>query len=166
MHGEFEEFLVIVTILPTVFVHLFAICIQGIRIVQLRVGIHKLKAFGLGKLHNLGCQNTGETSTLAKNHIPGVVVYHRPALFSLHLLHNVHQCHVLHILAERSHQRRITQLGPYIFHFVEKHHKQVVQTEFRLVPASQYHVDAGMHAFQIGHHGAHHTAWQAALQQK
>lgn len=49
---------------------------------------------------------------------------------------------------------------------VEKHHKQVVQTEFRLVPASQYHVDAGMHAFQIGHHGAHHTAWQAALQQK
>ena len=95
-----------------------------------------------------------------------MVVYHRPTLLSLYLLHEVHQRHILHILAERSHQRRITQLGPYIFHFVEQHDEQVVQTEFRLVLTAQYHVDAGMHSLQVGHHGAHHATRQTALQQE
>ena len=95
-----------------------------------------------------------------------MIIDHRPAFFSFHQLHYVHQRHVLHVLAERSHQRRIAQLRPYIFHFVEKHHQQVVYAEFGLVLAFQYHVDAGMYAFQVRHHGAHHTARKPALQEQ
>ena len=121
VHGKLEEFLVIIAIFPTVFVHLFPVCIQSIRVVQLRVRIHELKTLGLGQFHYLGRQSTGQASALAQNHVPRMVVYHRPALLSLYLLHEVHQSHILHILAERSHQRRIAQFGPYIFHFVEQH---------------------------------------------
>ena len=81
-------------------------------------------------------------------------------------MHHVHQRHVLDVLAERSHQRRITQLGPYIFHFIEKHYQQVVYAEFGLVLAFQYHVDTGVHAFQVCHHGTHHTARKSALQEQ
>ena len=54
VHGKLEEFLVIIAIFPTVFVHLFPVCIQSIRVVQLRVRIHELKAFGLSQFHYLG----------------------------------------------------------------------------------------------------------------
>ena len=95
-----------------------------------------------------------------------MVVYHRPAFFAFYLLHEVHQCHVLDILTEGRHQGRVTQLGPYVLHFVKQHHKQVVQAQLGLVLALQDHVDAGVHALQVGHHGAHHAARQAALQQE
>ena len=72
------------------------------------------------------------------------------------MCHYVHQCHVLHVLAEWSHQRRIAQLGPHIFYFVEQHHKQIVDAELRLIIIPKYHIDTGMYSFQIGHHRPHH----------
>ena len=95
-----------------------------------------------------------------------MVIYHCPAFFSFYQLHKIHQCNILHILAERSHQRRIAQLGPYIFHLIEKHYEQVVKTKFRFVLTPQYHIDSGMYPFQVCHHRTHHATRQTAFQKE
>ena len=133
MHSQFKKFFVILSILPAILIHFLAIIIQSIRIIQLRISIDKLISFRLRQFYNLRSKRTRQTSTLTQNHIPGMVVYHCPALFPFYQLHKIHQCNILHILTERSHQRRITQLRPHIFHFVEKHYQQIVKTKFRFV---------------------------------
>ena len=133
VHGKFKEFFFIISIFPTVLVHFFPIFIQSIRIVQLRIGIHKFISFWFRQFHNFRSQLARQTSALTENHIPRMIIYHRPALLTFHQLHEVHQCYILHILTERRYQRRIPQLRPYVFHLVEEHHQQVVNAEFRFI---------------------------------
>ena len=166
VHSQLEQFFFVFAHVPAVLFHLLAVLVQLVGIVRLWIGIGKLVVVLPGQFHDFRIQLARQTSALAQNHAPRVVVDHRPALFALHLRHDIHQRHILHILAEGGHQWRITQLGPYVFHLVEQHHQQVVDAQFRFALAFQYQVDAGMHAFQVGHHRAHHSARQSALQQQ
>ena len=90
VHGQFEKLLVILSIFPAIFIHFLSIFIQSIRIIQLRVGINKFISFRFRQLYNLRSELTRKTSTFTQNHIPSVVIYHCPAIFSFYLLHKIH----------------------------------------------------------------------------
>ena len=166
VHGQFEEFFVVGAAVPAVVGHFLAVLVEGIGVVLLRVGVGKLVAFLVGQFDDFGGQGTGQSSALAEYHVPGVVVNHGPALFTFDELHEVHEGHVLDVLAEGGDEWGIAELGPDVFYFVEEHDEQVVQAEFGFALSLEQHVDAGVHAFEVGHHGAHHAAGQSAFEQQ
>ena len=70
MHGELEQFLIVLTAIPTVFFHLLDEAIELVGIVRLGVFGAELVALFLGQLHNFGCQFAGQLAALAEDHAP------------------------------------------------------------------------------------------------
>ena len=103
---------------------------------------------------------------LAQDHVHGILVDGLPSGLALEGVHQVHQRGVLHVLAERGHERGITELGPYVLDFLEEHHHQLVEGDLLLALVAQGHVDGALETLEVGHHGAHHATGQSAAYQK
>ena len=162
MHCEFEEFLLVFSLIPSFFLHHCPELVELVRECILRVAGVELKTFALGKFHNLRRKLSRQFSHLAENHVPCILVDCRPARLTLEDVHQVHQGGVLHILAERCHEWRITETRPYIFYFLEQHDHQLIKAELILALSPERCIDSPMEAFQVSHHGSHHTARQTA----
>ena len=166
VHGELEEFLVILSVVPAVLVHLLLEVVEGVG--EQCVGVHvgELAALLLGKLHQLWVDGSGNLAALAEDHTPHGVVHHHEAALALLHGEEVHQGDVLGILAEGGHQWRITHAWPYVLHLVEELDQKVVHRQLLLALLLADVVDGLAHSAQVCHHGAHHTAWQTAAQQE
>ena len=95
---------------------------------------------------------------LTKNHIPNIVGDHAPTLLAFLHLHHVHQRQILHILAERRHQWRIPDAGPYVSHLVEQLNQQLILRHERQVVLHLILIDGLQVFLQVGHQTPHHTS--------
>ena len=55
---------------------------------------------------------------------------------------------------------------PYVFDFFEQFHHEVVERHFGFAVVAEIHVHGRMDALEVGHHGAHHAARQAAAHEQ
>ena len=76
MHSILEEFLIVLTEIPTVLLHLLTIYVEVIRIVLLWVGCHELTTFCLSHLNEDRINRTCKLTRLTENHIPDIVGNH------------------------------------------------------------------------------------------
>ena len=126
VHAQFEEFLIVLSVVPAVLVHLLAEVGQSILQQGVGIDISKLTVLLLGQFHQFGIDGARDLSTLAEDHTPHGIVHHHEAALALFDGQQVHQGDVLHILRERCYQWRITYAWPYILHLVEEFHEHVV----------------------------------------
>ncbi len=126
MHGEFEEFLIVLTIIPTILVHLLAEVVESRFKQRVRIDIRELTALLLGKFLQFRSDLTWHLTTLTEDHTPHIVVHHHETALALLHGEEVHQSDVLCILRERSHEWWITDTRPYISHLVEELDEQIV----------------------------------------
>ena len=166
VHGELEQFLIVLTAIPTVFFHLLDEAVELVGIVRLGVFGAELVALFLGQLHNFGCQFAGQLTALAQDHTPDGIVHHGVAGFVHRLGEKVHQSDVLHILAEGRYEGRIAHARPNVGHFVEEFHEEGIFREGFFALLLTVGVDGFAHTGQVGHHRAHHTAGQTATEQE
>ena len=166
MHGEFEEFFVVLTEIPTVLLHFLAELVELVGEVRLWVLCLKLTTLFLGHLHELRRNGARQLTSLAENHVPDGVGNHAPTLLALFHLHHVHQGEVLHILGEWSYQAGITHLWPYVSHFVEELDEQVVGSQLRLTVLHLPLVQRLEVVLQVGHQRTHHAAWKTWLHEQ
>ena len=166
MHGEFEEFFVVLTELPPILIHLLAELVEFVGIVALRIIGLKLAPFGLGHLDEFGSYRAGELTALAQDHVPDIVGYHAPASLALLHLHHVHQREVLDILAEWGDEAGITHLGPYVCHLIKELDEELVCGEFGLLVLDLPLVERLEIVFKVGHERAHHATWQTWLDEE
>ena len=162
MHSELEEFLVVLSALPTEFLHLLNIVRQHIRIERLRVARVELHAFLFGEFDDFGCQFARQFARLAENHTPHRGVHTGERFFAHRLREQVHQSGVLHVLREWRYETRRTEHRPYTLHFLEEFNQQFVLAEGFLATLDKVGVDSGVHTLEVRHQRAHHTARQTA----
>ena len=166
MHSQFEELFVVLSVVPSVLVHLLAELVERIGIEGVRVGVGELLALFLGESHQLGSYRAGHLAALAQYHAPHSIVHHDEAALALCHREQVHQGDVLGVLAERCHQWRIADHRPYVLHLVEQGHEHVVGVQFGFALLLAQVVDGSLYAAQVGHHGPHHAAGQTAAEQE
>ena len=126
----------------------------------------EFKSLFLRKCYDFWSKFTRKLTHLAEYHVPCILIDGSPARLALEDVHEVHESRVLDILAERRHERRITEARPYIFHFLEKHDHELVESQFSLALRAEGCVDGTMKAFEVGHHRAHHSARKTASDKK
>ena len=166
MHSQLEEFLVILSAIPSFFLHHSSEPVQFIRECVLRRTCIEFKSFLLCERDNLRSKLSRQGTHLTENHVPCILVDGSPASLSLEDVHEVHQSRVLHILAERSDERRITKTRPYIFHFLEKHDHKLVKSQLSLSLGTEGSVDCAMETFEVSHHRTHHSSRQTTADKK
>ena len=98
VHSKFEEFLVVLSIFPTVLVHLLLEVFESVRQQGMRINLSKLKALLSCKFLNLWSNLTWHLTTLTKNHTPDRVIHHYVATLTLLKSEKVEECNVLCIL--------------------------------------------------------------------
>ena len=152
MHCELEEFLLVLSFVPAFFLHHLAEVRQSVRIVVLRILSMELVAVLLCKFYDLRCQRARKVAHLALDHSPGILVYVAEALLALAHCKDVHKCGVLGILAERSNERWITELWPYILNLLEEFHEELVNCALVLSVSALCSVDGTLEHFQVRHH--------------
>ena len=91
VHSEFEELLIVLTILPTVLVHLLLEVIECVAEQCVSIYICKLTTLLLGKLYEFWINLSRNLTTLTEDHTPHRIIHHYEA--ALALLHGkeVHQ---------------------------------------------------------------------------
>ena len=166
MHSQLEQFLFVGTDFPALLFHHLAVLGQFVGIVVLRHSVEELETLFLGQLDDFGRQRSGQTTALAEDHVPLVLLHVGEARFALDFGADVHQRDVLDILAERGHQTRRAHHRPHGSHFVEQLDQQFVFAERRLAFLLQSLVQIAVDTLQVGHHGAHHAAGQSATEQQ
>ena len=167
VHGQLEEFLVVGTEFPAVLLHLLAVVVHIVRIEGLDVAFEEFEALLGGEFLDFRSDRSGQLAAAAQDHAPDALVGEQAvARLALCFGHDVHQGDVLHILAERGHERRITDLRPYIFNLFEEFDHQVVERNFGFAVVAEVHVDGGVDALEVGHHGTHHAARKAAAHEQ
>ena len=152
MHGEFEELFVVLAAIPTLILHHLTELRELVRIFVLRVSGIEFLTLGLCKLDNFRSERSRERTHLAEYHSPGVLVYAAETRLVLAESEQVHKSRVLHILAERSHERRVTQARPYILDFVEELDHKGVEIALRLAVRALGCVDRRLESLEVGHH--------------
>ena len=91
VHGELEEFLIVLTILPTVLVHLLLEVVECISKQCVGINICKLTTLLLGKLYEFRINLPRNLTTLTENHTPHRIVHHHEAALALLHGEEVHQ---------------------------------------------------------------------------
>ena len=165
VHGQFKQFFIVLSAIPSVVGHLLAERIKRIGYERVRVGIGKLTFLLGSQLTEQRVYLTRHGTALAKNHTPHRVVHHYKSALALCHSEQIHQRDVLDILRERRDKWRISYTRPYIFHFLKQFYQHVVHGQLGLALALQYSVDYVAYAAKVGHHRAHHTAWQSTTEQ-
>ena len=166
VHGEFIEFLVVLSALPAVLLHLLDEVGQGVLEQGVRVGIGELAALLGSQLLELGIDGAGDLAALAEDHAPHAVVHHDEAALALGDGQQVHEGDILDVLREGGDQWGITHARPDVGHFVEELDEDLVGGEFGFALRLQGVVDDAMDAGEVGHHGAHHAARQSASEEE
>ena len=166
MHSIFEEFFVVLSHFPFVLFHQFAIFVEGIGIVILRITFKELTAFTFCLFNDFGSKFARQTSGFTQNHIPDIIGNHSPTFFSFFHCHHVHHGEVLHVLAERSHQWRITDTRPYVSYFIKELDEQLVLRHKRQIVFCLIFIDRFQIGFEIGHQTTHHTAGKSGSNQQ
>ena len=146
VHSQFKQFFVVLSILPTVLVHLLLKLIQAVWQQRMWVGIGKFESFFLGQSHQFGCDCSRNFATLAQNHTPHRIVHHHETPLALLHCEEVHQRNVLHILREWRYEGWITHAWPNVFHLVEEVDKHVVGRQFGLALLRTDAIDGAMYA--------------------
>ena len=83
VHGQFEEFLVVLSIVPAILVHLLAETVEGVGDERVRVNVGKLAFLLLSQFDEFGSDGAGDLSALAENHAPDGIVHHDVAALAL-----------------------------------------------------------------------------------
>ena len=166
MHGQLEEFLIVLTVVPSVLVHFLAEVVECVGKQGVRVGIGELEAFLLGKIFQLLADFSGHTSALAENHAPHGIVHHDETALALFESKEVHQGDVLGILREGRHQWRVADARPNVCYLVEQLDEHIVYGKLRLAFLPAEIVDCRADAAEVGHHRSHHAARQTAGKQQ
>ena len=166
MHSQLPQLFVVLTVLPSVLVHLLAEIVEGIGIEGVWIGIGELATLFLGQFNQFRGNLSRNLTALAENHTPHRVVHHHEAALALFHCEEVHQGDVLHILAERCYQWGIAYARPYIFYFVEQFHEHIVGCQFFVAALLADIVDGTHDTAQVGHHRTHHATRQTASQQQ
>ena len=166
VHAQFEEFLIVLSVVPAVLVHLLAEVGQSVLQQGVSIDISKLTVLLLGQFHQFGIDGARNLSALAEDHTPHGIVHHHETALALLDGQQVHQGDVLHILRERCYQWRITYAWPYILHLVEEFHEHVVYRQHSLALLLTQFVDHRHDTAQVGHHRSHHAARQSATQEQ
>ena len=162
VHTQLEEFLVVLTVVPAVLVHLLAEVVESVLQQRMGIDIGKLAILLLGQFHQLGIDGSRNLSALAKDHAPHGIVHHHETTLALFDGKQVHQGDVLHILRERCHQWGITHAWPYIFYLVEEFHEHIVYRQHGITLLLTQLVDHRHDTTQVGHHRTHHSTRQSA----
>ena len=126
VHSKLEELFVVLSVVPTVLVHLLLETFEGIGDEGVRIGSSKLTVLLLGQLDELGIDGAWHLAALAENHTPDGIVHHDVTALALFHRKQIHQGDVLGVLREWRHQWGITHARPYIFYLIEQLHKHVV----------------------------------------
>ena len=166
MHRELEEFLLVLTFVPALFLHHLTEFRKLVRVHLLRVAGVELHAFLLGELYDLRSELSREAAHLAEDHVPGVLVDRGPARLAVQKVQEVHQRGVLRVLAERSHKWRESETRPDIFNLLEQLDHQGVEADLRTAVSPFGGVDSALEALEVGHHRAHHSARKAAAHEQ
>ena len=98
MHSQFEEFFVVLSILPAILIHFLLEAFKCIGNEGVRICIGKLTLLRLGQFDKFRCNLTRHLTTLAENHAPDGIVHHYIAALALLHSEKVHQGDVLGIL--------------------------------------------------------------------
>ena len=98
MHGQLKEFLVVLTVFPSVLVHFLAEAVEGVVEQRVGVGIGELASLLGGEVHKLLIDGAWYLSALAENHSPHGVVHHDETALALLHGEEVHKGYILHIL--------------------------------------------------------------------
>ena len=91
VHSELEEFLVVLTVIPTVLVHLLLEVVEGVGEQCVRIYVGKLAALLLGELYEFWVDSSRNLTALTENHTPHRVVHHYEAALALLHGEEVHQ---------------------------------------------------------------------------
>ena len=91
VHSELEEFLVVLTVIPTVLVHLLLEVVESVGEQCVCINICKLAALLLGELYEFWVDSSRNLTALTKNHTPHRVVHHYEATLALLHGEEVHQ---------------------------------------------------------------------------
>ena len=166
MHSEFVEFLVVLSVIPSVLVHFLAEVVECVRNECTRVCIGKFASLLSSKVFEFLVDFARYASALAENHSPHRVVHHDETSLALCHGEQVHEGDVLHILAERCHEWWITYARPYVFNLIEQLHEHVVGREFGLAFCLQRIVDHLVDTCKVCHHRAHHAAGKSRAEQE
>ena len=162
MHSELEQFLIVLSAVPTEFFHLFDVLRKHVRIEFLRVVGIELKAFLFRQRDDLRRQLTGQFTTLTEDHTPHSRIHTGEVFLTHRTAEEVHKGCILHVLAERGYQTRCTEHRPDTLYLVEQLHEQFVFAQLFLPFLLQVRVDSSVHTFEVRHQTSHHTARQTA----
>ena len=152
VHSEFEEFFVVLTILPTILVHLLLEVVESVREQCVSINVGEFATLLLSKLYELRIDSSRNLTTLTENHTPHRVVHHHEATLALLHSEKVHQSDVLNILAEWSYQWRVANAWPYILYLVEELDQEVVHRQLFLALLLADVVDSLTHTAKVCHH--------------
>ena len=166
VHSQFEQLFVVLTVVPTVFVHFLLEAFKRIGNEGVRIGIRKFAALLLGQFDEFGSNRARHLTALAQNHAPDGIVHHHIAALALLHRQQIHQRDVLRVLRERCHQWGITDTRPYILYLVEQLYQHVVHRECGLALLIAQFVDHCLDRTEVGHHRTHHAAGQTTAEQQ
>ena len=144
--------------MPSLFLHYLTELVKFIREFILRITGIEFKTFLLCQGNDFRSKRSRKLSHSAKNHVPRILIDCCPSRLSLEDVHQIHERSILHILAERSHERWITQTWPYILDLLEQHYHKLIESKLCLALCSKRRVDCTMEALQVSHHRSHHSA--------
>ena len=119
VHGQFKEFLVILTAVPTIVSHFLAESVERIGDKRMRVVVGKLSFLLLCQFDEFGSNLSRHITALSEDHSPHRVVHHHKSSLTLLDSQQVHKCNILDILREWSNEWWITHARPYVCHLVE-----------------------------------------------
>ena len=162
VHSQLEQLFVVLTVVPTILVHLLLEALEGIGDEGMGVVSGELTLLLLSQLDELGIDGARHLAALAQDHTPDGIVHHYIATLALLDGQQVHQRNVLRVLRERSYQWGIAHLWPYILYLVEQLHQHVVHRERRLALLLAQLVDHRLDRTKVGHHRTHHATRQTA----
>ena len=165
VHGQFEEFFVVLAAVPAVVFHFLDVFGQGVGVGVLGVAVVEFEVVLLGQLDDFGCQGSGQFAGAAEDHVPAVLVDLAEAGLALGQGHDVHEGDVFGVLAEGGHQWGIAEHGPDVGHLLEELDGEFVEGDFGFAVLFEGHVDGVVDAFEVAHHAAHHAAGQSAAHQ-
>ena len=166
VHSQLEEFLVVLSVVPAILIHLLLEAIKRIGDKGMWIGIGKLTTLLLSQFDEFRSDSARHLAALAENHTPDGVVHHHIATLALLHSQQVHQGYVLGVLRERCHQWGITYAGPYILYLVKQLHQHVIHRECGLALLLTQLVNHGLDRTEVGHHRTHHTTRQTTAQQE
>ena len=98
MHGQLKEFLVVLTVFPSVLVHFLAEAVEGVVEQGVWVCIGELASLLGGEIYKFLVDGAWYLTALAEYHAPHGVVHHDEAALALLHGEEVHKGYILHIL--------------------------------------------------------------------